>query len=104
MKTTTDKQTYKSHLTQQLHLTQECLCFHRPGKRGYETGLLRGSGESQYSDTILCITFMKNINYRVKGYRLSDKTIKNLAEISFKEKLSYNLLFSRLINIYNKEK
>ena len=47
---------------------------------------------------------MKDINYKPKCYRLANKTIKNLAEISFKEKLSYNLLFTRFINNYNKSK
>lgn len=45
---------------------------------------------------------MKDTNYKPKCYRLADKTIKNLAEISHKEKLSYNLLFSKFINNYNK--
>lgn len=42
--------------------------------------------------------------YTTKSYRLSEETKRNLEELSFKEKLSYNLLFSRLINNYNNKK
>lgn len=46
---------------------------------------------------------MKDLNYKPKAYRLSKETIDNLKEISHKEKLSYNLLFVKFINNYNKK-
>ena len=42
----------------------------------------------------------ERIEYKSKGYRLSDKNINDLAILSRKTNLSYNLLFNLLINSY----
>ena len=48
---------------------------------------------------------MKNkINYKSKGYRLSKKIIINLGKLKKEEDISYNLLFEKLINNYEKRK
>lgn len=46
---------------------------------------------------------MRNLKYKPKSYRLAEETIKNLEEIAKDNKLSYNMLFTRLINIYNEK-
>jgi len=39
-------------------------------------------------------------HYRPKTYRLSDKTIDNLAKLADEEKLTFNMLLSKLIKRY----
>ena len=46
----------------------------------------------------------KNIDYPLKSYRLSEKTIKNLEKLKKKFGVSYNMLFTRFINKYKNGK
>jgi hypothetical protein len=42
-------------------------------------------------------------HYKVKGYRLDDKVIKELENLSQRLNLSYNQLFIELIKLTNKQ-
>ena len=42
-------------------------------------------------------------SYPIKTYRLNTKTIKNLEKIKKELGVSYNMLFTRFINKYNKD-
>lgn len=43
---------------------------------------------------------MKDKHYKVKGYRLNNKTIKDLHQLKTISGLSYNLFFQKLIENY----
>lgn len=46
---------------------------------------------------------MRDKEYKLKSYRLDDKTIEKLEDLKLAENLSYNLLFKRLIEKYGDE-
>lgn len=45
---------------------------------------------------------MRNKQYNIKHFRLSEKTIKNLEEIKTKHNLTWNLVFTGLIQLNKK--
>lgn len=47
---------------------------------------------------------MRTKHYKIKGFRLDDKIVKNLEDLKFKYHLSYNLLLKVLISTYEKAK
>ena len=47
---------------------------------------------------------MRDKHYKLKGYRLDDKTIKEFEDLKFGENLSYNQLLKKLIEFYKLNK
>lgn len=47
---------------------------------------------------------MRNLHYKIKSYRLNDKTIENIEQISHQLDMSYNLTFVELIKLFKKRK
>ena len=45
---------------------------------------------------------MRELEYKPKSFRLNEKTYNTIKEIAKKDKLSYNLLFIEMINLYKK--
>jgi len=47
---------------------------------------------------------MRNMHYKIKGFRIAEKTFKSLQNLKRKHNKTYNLLFVDMISQYKKRK